>query len=276
MTKTADALEDTGHLVTSVNAHGDLRTFMVSETKAGELICQDVQVPGELHGVNVCEHIEEYIKSGLDRDTMWAHQPIDWEYHVLLNVEHSIVARIRMQPPSDKFGWDSGIYEMFVLRDSPELPGREDETSLGLVRRGEGRQYIREVLFSWFAGVMDDPLLECRSASHGMKAQFAWEEETENHALSNVARFVQYWTVWEQGQCRVCREGDTQDYSAFIPEAEQSGYRPAAWSGNSHRAYVMPPHNDEMCMSGQHSWTYFWGQAPVCGHCGEVASEPPF
>ncbi len=274
MTNTTDALDGTSQLVTSIDADGSLHTFMVSETARGAVICQDVQSPQALHGVNVCEHIEEYIKSDMDRDTMWANKPVDWEYYVLLNANHSIVARIRMQPPSDKFGWDSGIYEMFVLRDSPELPGREDETSLGLVRRGEGRQYIREVLFSWFAGVMDDPLLECRSASHGMKAQFAWEKETENHALSNVARFVQYWTVWEQGQCRVCREGDTQDYSAFIPDAEQSGYRPAAWSGNSHSTLSTPA---TTCMHKYGDWHYShngrsWRKCGMCNSYQEASS----
>lgn len=207
---------------------------MIYETRDGGTVCQTRESGGasnlEICSItSTCEHVEHYIKSNMDGVNLWEHCPEFWHITVPLVGSAGITTEMLVQLPTERHHWVDGLYLMLAEHDNPDKPGTTETIELGLVRRGEGRQYMREALFNWFAGVMDENELECKSASHGMKSQEIWELETANKTLGNQARFIQYWSVWETSQCRACRESDITDYSDFIPQPDDTAFRPAGW-----------------------------------------------
>lgn len=205
-----------------------LGPLMFAESEAGSLLCYrdpPVEPPRDWCNWEMnCKHTDLIIKQNQDRYTLWQHFPGDAEINVPLIQSMGSRTTVTVTSPRERWEKD-GRAELGI--SGFEFPKEE---TLGWIRRGEGRQVIREVIFSWFydfidrARLTDTPLI-CQDSGHTMNAQMKWQAETEDRRPNNAVRFEQYWSVYSSGQCLGCRFND-DEFAAFIPKAEPPRFKP--------------------------------------------------
>lgn len=150
-------------------------------------------------GDSWCNHIEKFIKLGLDADDIWSSTDASIVVVPLVPTA-GCYAIIQLEPV------DESVAKGFIVLDdvlAPSSGAANSKEFLGMFNKGDGRIVMRDALVSFVEPRFYTSTPKCMSKSHGYDREMTLKRSLK----SRSGRIAQGYSFITSGLCLACLEG---------------------------------------------------------------------